>query len=289
MMRGAIQTGAGVLLAPALASAADQAVFAAGKTNVLVALLLFACVFAYYLWAARRGRSFFIRRIAGLDAVDEAVGRATEMGRPVLFLAGIEDVDNVQTLAGLSVLSYVARKTAENKVDLLMPNRMGMVMSTAQEVVKEAYLRAGRPDAYKPDNIYYVSDEQFALVAHADGLMVRERPAANFYMGSFYAESLILAETGKSTGAIQIAGTANAHQLPFFIAACDYCVIGEELYAASAYLSKDPKLQSSIRGQDVIKLIVLAIAVIGVVLLAPLSRPVRALRAVPALFHPAGE
>jgi len=65
--------------------------------------------------------------------------------------------------------------------------------------------------------------------------MLREKPAANFFMGMFYAESLILAETGNRTGAIQIAGTDADTQLPFFITACDYTLMGEELYAASAY------------------------------------------------------
>ena len=71
--------------------------------------------------------------------------------------------------------------------------------------------------------------------------MLRDRPAAHIFMGSFYAESLLLAETGFSTGAIQVAGTANVHQLPFFVVACDYTLIGEELYAASAYLSGEPQ------------------------------------------------
>jgi hypothetical protein len=80
--------------------------------------------------------------------------------------------------------------------------------------------------------------------------MVRAKPAACFYAGTFFAESLILAETGNSIGAIQIAGTAEAAQLPFFVAACDYTLIGEELFAASAYLSGEPHQLGSLKGQD---------------------------------------
>jgi hypothetical protein len=83
--------------------------------------------------------------------------------------------------------------------------------------------------------------------------MVRERPAACFYMGCFFAESLIFAETGNSIGAIQIAGTAESAQLPFFVAACDYTLIGEEFFAASAYLSGEPLQIGSLRGQDMCK------------------------------------
>jgi hypothetical protein len=101
-----------------------------------------------------------------------------------------------------------------------------------------------------------------------DGLFVREKPAAIFFQGQFYAESLILAETGNSVGAIQIAGTGQPAQLPFFVAACDYTLIGEELFAASAYLSRDPKLLGSLKGQDVGKFIFLFFILVGSILLA---------------------
>jgi hypothetical protein len=83
-------------------------------------------------------------------------------------------------------------------------------------------------------------------------------------MGAFYAESLILAETGNRIGAIQLAGTANLTQLPFFVAACDYTLIGEEFFAASAYLSGEPDQLGSLKGQDVGKIIVGAGIVGGV-------------------------
>jgi len=85
--------------------------------------------------------------------------------------------------------------------------------------------------------------------------MFRDKPAACFYMGAFYAESLILAETGNSVGAIQVAGTAMPTQLPFFVAACDFTLIGEEFFAASAYLSGEPQQLGSLKGQDFGKLI----------------------------------
>ena len=61
-------------------------------------------------------------------------------------------------------------------------------------------------------------------------------------MGKFFAESLLFAETGNSIGAIQIAGTGSQTQIPFFVTACDYTLMGEEFFAASAYLSKEPEL-----------------------------------------------
>jgi len=210
----------------------------------------------YFIEIAKRGRPLKVRKIAGLEAVDEAVGRATEMGRSVLYIPGIQDMNDIQTIAGLNILSRVARVAAEYEADVEIPTSRALVMTAARETLQGSYLTAGRPDAYNPDLAYYVTDEQFGYVAYVSGNMVREKPAACFYLGAFFAESLILAETGNSIGAIQVAGTAEPSQLPFFVAACDYTLIGEELFAASAYLSGSPEELGSLKGQDVGKILV---------------------------------
>ena len=217
----------------------------------------------YFIAMARAGRKLFVRKIAGLEAVDEAIGRATELGRPILYIPGIQDMDNVQTIAGLTILARVAKSVAEYETRLNVPVSRSLVMTTARESMREAYLAAGRPDAYSDDMVHYLTDEQFGYVAAVDGIMVREKPATCFYMGAFYAESLIMAETGNAIGAIQIAGTAQPAQLPFFVAACDYTLIGEELFAASAYLSSEPKQLGSLKGQDVGKGIGMIAIVLG--------------------------
>jgi hypothetical protein len=237
--------------------------FNRARGNILIVMLIICAAIVLYIELARAGQKMYIRKIAGMDAVTEAVGRATEMGAPVLYISGIQDMDDVQTVAGITILGSISKMIAEYETTLLMPTSRSLVMSTARETVKEAYLSAGRPDAYRDDSIYYVTDEQFGFVAHVDGLMLRRKPAACFYLGAFFAESLILAETGNSIGAIQVAGTAMPTQLPFFVAACDYTLIGEELFAASAYLSQDEKMLGSLKGQDFGKLVAMVFIAVG--------------------------
>lgn len=215
-----------------------------------------------FIVLARYGMPLKVRKIAGLEAIDEAVGRATEMGRSCLFIPGIQDMNDIQTVAGITILSRVATTAAEFDAKVEVPTSRSLVMTACRETIQGSFLTAGRPDAYNEDLIYYVTDEQFGFVAYVSGMMVREEPAACFYFGSFFAESLILAETGNSIGAIQVAGTAQPAQLPFFVAACDYTLIGEELFAASAYLSGSPEELGSLKGQDVGKVI----AAVGIVL-----------------------
>ena len=219
----------------------------------------------YFIESARRGTNLFVRKISGLEAVDDAIGRATEMGRPILFIPGINDMDDVQTLAAITILGKVAKQVADYDTKIRMPVSRSLVMTAARETIKAAYQTAGRPDAYSDDMVNYVTDEQFGYVAAVDGIMVREKPATIFLLGAFFAESLILAETGNSVGAIQIAGTARPAQIPFFIAACDFTLIGEELFAASAYLSGEPKMLGSLKGQDVGKAVAMVLILIGVI------------------------
>lgn len=235
------------------------------RLSLLVIALIIAGAVIFYVETAKRGKKLFVRKIAGLEAIDEAVGRATEMGRPVLFIPGISDMDDVQTLAALTILGRVSRTIAEYDTKIFMPVARSLVMTAARETIKAAYQAAGRPDGYSDDMVNYVTDEQFGYVAAVDGLMVREKPATVFLLGAFFAESLILAETGNSIGAIQIAGTARPAQLPFFIAACDFTLIGEELFAASAYLSGEPRMLGSLKGQDVGKAIAMVVIIVGII------------------------
>ena len=248
---------------PVMASASAQWLHS-GRIGMLVILVILAGLIFFFIRMGEQGRELYIRQIAGLTAVEDAVGRATEMGRPILYIPGIMDMDDIQTIASMVILGRVARRTADYGAELIVPVSRSVVMSVAQEVVKQSFTEAARPDAFRKENIFYLTDDQFGYAAGVDGIMVRQRPAAIFLLGTFYAESLILAETGRSVGAIQISGTAMPSQLPFFIAACDYTLIGEELFAASAYLSREPKLLGSLKGQDFAKAFFMLLIVLGV-------------------------
>ncbi len=237
-----------------------------GKTNVLIGLALFIFIIFFAVFQAKSGKPLFIRKIAGLDSLEEAVGRATEMGKPVLYIPGLSGISDVATIASINILSQVAKKTAEYNTPIIVPNRDYIVMTVAQEVVKESAIEKGRPDYYNPDRVFYLTSSQFAYAAGVCGIMMREKPATNLFIGTFWAESLLLAETGNMTGAIQIAGTDAVTQLPFFVTACDYTIMGEELYAASAYLSKNPSLVGGIKGQDYNKLIIFTFIALGTIL-----------------------
>jgi hypothetical protein len=234
----------------------------------LALISLIAGSLAGFTYLARR-RKLFVRRLPAVDAIEDAVGRSTEMGRPILYVTGTARTEDIQTIASILILGHVAEIAARYETDLRVANAYPLTMVIAEEVVRQGYANAGRADAHRPEDVLFITSEQFAFAAAVNGMIVRERPATNILFGRFLAESLMLAETGFLTGAVQIAGTAELTQLPFLVSACDFTLIGEELFACSAYLTREPNQLATLKAGDVLK-IVIAVAVVGGAVLATL-------------------
>lgn len=229
-------------------------------------VVVWSLLVLYFVITAQRGRRYFIRRIPGLNAIDEAVGRATEMGRPILMVPGLSDLkDDVVPLQALMIFSHIIKASATFGNRIILPCAYSSVYTVADDVVRDSYAAVGRPELYDPDSVRFISDRQFAFASGVAGIIHREKVAASFLFGNFFAEALIFAESGQQVGAIQVAGTPQTTQIPFFIASCDYTIIGDEYYAASAYISREPTLLGSLVGQDWSKMIIYAMVVIGVI------------------------
>lgn len=230
------------------------------------------------IWLAHKGKVLPSRDIAGLQAIDEAVARATEMGRPALFtVGGACDLKRVQLFASMPLLRQIARTSGELGNRLIVPVCYPETMSVHINAVKDGYIDAGVMDMFRAEDVRFFPGGQFFFAIAAMGWMLEEKPAACFYFGYWEADSLLFAETGQTIQAMQIAGTDSLFQVPFFVASCDYTLIGEEFWAASAKISRDPHLLGSLGAQDLFKLAVVALIVVGCALCV--LGPVRALAA----------
>lgn len=236
------------------------------KAKLLITVVGLSLVVLVFIRRARKNPDMFIRRIAGLNAVDDALQKAKQHDRPVYYIMGLGLMSDLPTIASVSILERVSRMAAKNGLRLKVPCYDSVVMSVAQDVVTSAYEAEGRSPKQAREDVFFVTSDQFSYAASVDGLLLRDRPSTNFFMGNFQAESLLLSEVGSSVGAVQIAGTDQPSQLPFFVTTTDYTLIGEELYAASAYLSRNPLLLGSLRGQDVGKILLVATIIVGTVL-----------------------
>ncbi|MDP2857977.1 MAG: hypothetical protein Q8P50_08375 [Bacillota bacterium] len=230
---------------------------------ILLFFMAFTVVSLYAMRTVKRTGRVPLRRLPGLDAIDEAIGRVTEMGQPAAFVFGTGVLEG-QQLAAFELLRYTAEQTAKYDARLIVCNPLPELQPIAEEIVQSSYRTAGKADNYRPEDVRYIASA--ALRAAVLGIFQRERVAANFMFGNYYHEAIIFAEAGNAVGAIQIAGTANLHQLPFFVASCDYTLIGEEIFAAGAYLSGNSTQLGFLIGQEVGKATAVVLIVLGTIL-----------------------
>ncbi len=243
--------------------------FITSKSLSFIFILGFSGVLYYSITKAKE-KPPKIRRIEALEAIKEAVGRATELGRPLHYSTGrgrITDEHAPQTLAGLRILSYTAKLCAEYNCRIINSVHQPLVLPLSQEMVRQGFADAGKIEDFKPEEmVQFISPDQFSYAAGAMELMRREKVAANMLIGGFYAEALLMAEAAAATGAIQIGGTARMFQLQYFVVVCDYTLIGEEMFAADAYITREPVALGTLRAQDYGKLFCIICAVVGCVL-----------------------
>jgi hypothetical protein len=263
VVRAVFQGGATADSAPSAAAASGPSWVHRARLAGFVAVAVLAMMFGVLVLRARRGAKPFIRPIAALEAIDDAVGRAAEMGRPILYAPGLESVTSPVTVASVGILSRVAERAARLHTRIKVPNYDPLTFPVAQEIVRRAFAKVGRADEHRPDDVAYLTSRSFTYAAAVAGTMARERTASNFFIGHFYSEYLILAETGVATGAVQIGGTDSVAQLPFFITTCDETMIGEEVFAAAALVGDDPVSRSTIQAHDWFKIAIIAVIALG--------------------------
>lgn len=238
----------------------------------LSGLALLIAMFIITFYYMRRGKLPYIRRVPALDAIEEGIGRATEMGRPVIASPGIA-VSGIDywTVGALSILAYVSRLCARNGLRLLVPlggsEQSYTLVEVARDLVESQYRLEGVPERFDVNDMPFLSGRQFAWASAYVGMLMRERPAVNVMVGLQWASAIYMSEVAKEAGCFQISGTTYLSNIACLAVSSDYVMIGEEMVAAGAYLSRDPAQLASIRTQDIIKALMIIILVVGIIAL----------------------
>jgi hypothetical protein len=232
-----------------------------------LSLLLTLCAFSiFFIWRAKKGKPTQIQRLPAVDAIEEGVGRAVEMGRPVHFVSAMAELQafserTSEKILGYYILGYVSELCASQRAKLYVTESDPLAIGFVRETVRSAYERAGWPEGYREDMIAW-----YPWTTLAFGLpnwFQEAKPGANFMMGNLAFATVVVAEAGALAGAFQV----GYGQTEFLMASCEYVLIADEFYATSAYISKRPVVVGGIAGNDYVKMLLLLLFVISVALL----------------------
>jgi len=233
-------------------------------------LLLILVFYVYTYWTSvKRNRIPHFRSLAGLVALEEMVGRATEMGRPVFHSTGLGTLysSGVGTvLASFVVFSEVANKCAQMNTELIVGIGAAEHIPIITALAEQAYAVAGVPENLNYNDLVFLGGTQSALVAAIMEIMDSRAPSSFLVTGSYGADIATYGGLAREYGTLSLCGTTNTYQYPYAVAAYDYWLIGEDFLAAAAVISKDPVQISNIWAGDLFRFTLCIIMAIGVIL-----------------------
>jgi hypothetical protein len=246
-----------------------MAIITEGRIIGFAVLIIIVGAIYYYLARAAGGNPANLRRLPQIDVIDELIARAVEMNREVWFLSGGGQMTNAFVLPGIlstfGICAYVTEQCARYGAKIHHVCRLPIAYNVHFEIMREAYEKAGKPEEFDPlETIIYIPSG--AGRPYVLNESWRRKPASAIMCGAWYHQTIIFCEAIQRAGAMTLGGTDTTHNIPFMVAANNYSMIGEEMYAMSAYLSEYPTLASSLAGQDIGKYIVIILCIIGVIL-----------------------
>ena len=209
-----------------------------------------------------------LRPLPACQRLIEAIGEAAESGKSIHLSAGTGAVGaaaSADTLAGVNAIASLAGRAATARAKLLVTTASPLVLPLLQAASEQAYANAGVPAEYDPGQVRFAGDDRNAYaVAVADSLY-HENISDSLLLGSLGDETLFIGERGRNAGVTQVIGTPSTRALPYAVATADAVIVGEETYAAAAYLSRRPAHLASLLVQDWLRLLVVGAIIAGAI------------------------
>jgi hypothetical protein len=243
---------------------------------LIVVLLVIILTLLHHARAISGRRPISRRPLPGLDIIGRALARGAETGRAIHLSPGSGAIgartSTVETVAGLLAAERVATDAALNGAPLLASSGDAVAHLALRGTLRQAYQRAGLGQDYDPANVQMLSHQD--PMAYASGvttLYERQRLEASQLLGSFGQEFLLIGEVGAQQGVPQLGGasaTPNTTGLPLVYLTVDGALIGEEIYAAEAYLARTPAPLARLLTHDALRTVIIAAIVVLLVLSA---------------------
>jgi hypothetical protein len=234
---------------------------------VTALLLLFVVLLWLFRYRVKAGHVPSLRHIPAFEDLKGFTGQAIETGRPLHISLGTGSMANetaADSLAGLSILNYLAEQAAATGIHPTISMADPTVMLFAQNTLRTAYEddTSGIEAAYR--NVRWIAPQSAAYAAGVMSLLSIDNVETNVMVGNFGDEYLLMGEASVRHRVSHIGGASDPNTLPFIYASAQKILLGEEIYAAGAYLQKRPAHVGSLLAQDTMRWIIAAIILVGV-------------------------
>lgn len=235
----------------------------------LLFVLVFFVLMIVFAAAGRSRPTRYLRDIPSFAKLGRAVGLAVEAGQRLHISLGSGSISGLQggsALIGFSVLGRIARAASISDRPPVATSGDGTLAILSQDTLKSAYHATGADNLYEPTSGQLSGITPFSYAAGTFPVIYDEQVSATVLAGHFGSEVALITDAADRTGSMTLAGSDSIPAQAVLYATAQEPLIGEELYAAGAYIQAGPMHIASVRAQDVLRWALILVILGGVIL-----------------------
>jgi hypothetical protein len=239
--------------------------------NYLGLIFILVClgIILFYFFSSKQRAKINLRTIQAFKHFRREVDLAVEAGKRLHISLGrgsINDLQGGSAFLGLTILDRCARDASNSDRPPVTTSGDGLVTILSQDTLQSTYRSLMAEQRYDPTNARMTGLTPMAYAAGTIPAIHDEHVSANFFAGHFGAEVALMTEAGERSRSLTIAGSDSLPAQSVLYATSDEPMLGEELYAAGAYLGAGAAHTASIGMQDVLRWVLVAAIVVGAIL-----------------------
>lgn len=228
---------------------------------VVLAAILFI---GLTVWRRRSPGAF--RLIDAYERLNRSVGLAVENGTRLhvsLGRGGLFTGRGGSALAGLAMLRRLSERTSVSDRPPVVTSGDASLAILSQDTLQSGYRAAGAEEQYRFSTGRLTGLTPFSYAAGAMPTIHDEHVSANIILGDLGAEAALLAEAADRQNTSLIAASDNLSAQSVFYAAAQEPLIGEELFAAGAYVGAGASHDASLNVQDILRWLIILAMIVG--------------------------
>jgi len=209
-----------------------------------------------------------LRTIPAFTRLVHTLGLSIEDGKRLHISLGhgnLLDGHGGSALAGLATLRTITERTSVSDMPSVASAGDPTLGLLTQDTTHAGYKAAAVEEMYNPTAGRVTGLTPFSYAAGAMHITANENVSTNILVGHFGPEAALLADAAERSHATTIGASDNITGQAVLFAGSQEALIGEELFAAGAYLGNDASHAASLTVQDILRWLVVLVMVGGAI------------------------
>ena len=207
-----------------------------------------------------------LRTIPALTRLYRAIGLSVEDGTRLLIGLGNTSLltgNAGAPFAGLAMLRHLTERTSLSDRPPVAVAGEAPLALLAQDTLEAGYQSAGAGEYYQPSMGRVTGLTPFSSTVGTIPILQDEGVSAAVFMGHFGVEAALLADAAERNNALTVGSSDDLAGQAVWYASAPETLIGEELFAASAYIGATPAQTASLTVQDIVRWVLIAVLIGG--------------------------